>query len=146
MLPEAPLTSVAHAIQLAVAPVFLLTGVGAILGVLSNRLGRIIDRGRVLTEKLDLVEQTLRPAMQEEITLLSRRARLISFAIGLCTTCALLVCTLIAVLFAGSFVAINMRAPISLLFVAAMLALILALVNFLREVYLATANLRVSSH
>jgi hypothetical protein len=143
MIPDAPVTTVAHAIQLAVAPVFLLTGVGAILGVLTNRLGRVIDRARVLHAQWQAAAEPQRLEIDDALMVLSRRARLINWAISLCTACALLVCAVIAVLFLGSFVAISMATPIGLLFVAAMLALIVALLTFLREIYLATANLRI---
>ena len=95
--------AVAHAIQLAVAPVFLLTGIGAILAVMTNRLGRIIDRARVLEERLDNASAELHPALHTDLTTLSRRAKLISRAITLCTATALLVCTVIAVLFLSAF-------------------------------------------
>jgi hypothetical protein len=95
--------AVAHAIQLAVAPVFLLTGIGAILAAMTNRLGRIIDRARVLKERLDNASTELHHALRTDLTTLSRRAKLISRAITLCTATALLVCTVIAVLFLSAF-------------------------------------------
>ena len=95
--------AVAHAIQLAVAPVFLLTGIGAILAAMTNRLGRIIDRARVLEERLDNASTELHHALRTDLTTLSRRAKLISRAITLCTATALLVCTVIAVLFLSAF-------------------------------------------
>ena len=95
--------AVAHAIQLAVAPVFLLSGIGAILAVMTNRLGRIIDRARVLEDRLDNASAELHPALHTDLTTLSRRAKLISRAITLCTATALLVCTVIAVLFLSAF-------------------------------------------
>lgn len=140
MLPEPPITSITHAIELAVAPVFLLTGIGALLNVLSSRLGRIIDRARLL-------EAGMVPAkdqqVERELRILSRRARLINRAIALSTGCALLICTLIAAVFLAVLAAFDVYILIALLFVLAMLALIVALFSFLREVYLATANLRI---
>lgn len=144
MLPEPPISNIAHAIQLAVAPVFLLAGVGALLNVLSSRLGRIIDRARVL-EAEPGVDLDARAVIEQELSVLSRRARLINRAIGLSTGCALLVCTLIAAVFLAVLAAFNVSIVIALLFVAAMLTLIVALFSFLREVYLATANLRIGS-
>jgi membrane-associated HD superfamily phosphohydrolase len=140
MITELPVTTIAHAIQLAVAPVFLLTGVASILSVLTNRLGRIIDRSRVLHGwSLQAIE--INQAIQAELKSLKRRGRLIHWAIGLCTTCLLLICTVVAVLFLGSFIALNM-AVIASLFVAAMLCLIAALLNFICEIYMATAHVR----
>src|SRR5450759_337282 len=106
MISELPVTTIAHAIQLAVAPVFLLTGGASILSVLTNRLSRIIDRSRFLHGKLLSAIKT-NPAIQVEIKSLKKRAHLIHWAIGLCTTCLLLICSVVAVLFIGSFKAFN---------------------------------------
>lgn len=135
--------AVAHAIQLAVAPVFLRSGIGAILMVMTNRLGRIIDRARVLEERLDNASTELHPALRTDLTTLSRRAKLISCAITLCTATALLVCTVIAVLFLSAFLRFDLSIPVALLFIAAMLAFFLGLLWFLREIYVATVNLRI---
>lgn len=129
------ITSVAHVIQLAVAPVFLLTGVGAILGVLINRLGRVVDRFRVLETHADST------ATAPEMRRLSRRARMIHWAVGLCTTCALLVCIVIAALFVGSITGVELSTLIAVLFIAAMLALVAALMCFLREITLAKGSI-----
>jgi len=138
MITELPVATIAHAIQLAVAPVFLLTGVAGILSVLTNRLGRIIDRTRFLHGKsLPDVE-----AIQSELKALRQRARLIHWAIGLCTACLLFICSVVAVLFLGSFFKLNMAVVIASLFVAAMLCLIVALLNFICEIFLATAQVR----
>ncbi len=143
MFTDLPTTNIAHAIQLAVAPVFLLTGVASILSVLTNRLARIIDRSRLLHGKLlSFNEEKQGQKIRDELAVLTRRTRLINWAIGLCTTCVLLVCSVIAVLFLDSFIVINMAIPIASLFVIAMLSLILALIFFISEIYLATAYVR----
>jgi Protein of unknown function (DUF2721) len=141
MITELPVTTIAHAIQLAVAPVFLLTGVASILSVLTNRLSRIIDRSRFLEGKSLPIDETHK-AIQVELKSLKQRARLIHLAIGLCTTCLLLICSVVAVLFLGSFITLNMALVIASLFVAAMLCLIAALLNFIGEIYLATVHVR----
>lgn len=141
---DLPVSNIAHDIQLAVAPVFLLTGVAAILSVLTSRLARIIDRSRFLHGKL-LSTVAHSGAIQDELTALKKRARLIHWAIGLCTVCILLICAVVAVLFLGSIIALDMAAVIAALFVAAMLCLIMALLNFLCEIYLATAHIRGDS-
>jgi hypothetical protein len=135
--------AVAHAIQLAVAPVFLLSGIGAILAVMTNRLGRIIDRARVLEDKLDAGSPKLLATLRADLPILSRRAKLISRAITLCTTTALLVCTVIAVLFLSAFLRFDATIPVALLFVAAMSTFFLGLLWFLREIYVATVSLRI---
>ena len=80
--------AVAHAIQLAVAPVFLLTGIAAILTVMTNRLGRVIDRARVLEERLERASQESLTTLRADLAVLSRRAKLNGRAITLCTTTA----------------------------------------------------------
>ena len=135
--------AVAHAIELAVAPVFLLTGIGAILAVMTNRLGRIIDRARILEERLDGASPESLATLRADLAVLSRRAKLIGRAITLCTTTALFVCTVIAVLFVSAFLSFDASIPVALLFIAAMLCFFLGLLWFLREIYLATMNLRI---
>jgi hypothetical protein len=130
---------VAHVIQQAVAPVFLLTGVGAILSVLTNRLARVVDRFRSLND----YSEDVRTSHKMEIDTLSRRARLIHWAISLCTICALFICIVIAALFIGSETGIDPSGTISILFIAAMLTLISGLLCFLREIALATGKIEV---
>jgi predicted signal transduction protein with EAL and GGDEF domain len=138
--------AVAHAIQLAVAPVFLLTGIAAILTVMTNRLGRVIDRARVLEERLERASQESLTTLRADLAVLSRRAKLNGRAITLCTTTALLVCTVIAVLFLSAFLRFDAALPVALLFVAAMLCFFLGLLWFLREIYLATMTVRIGPH
>jgi hypothetical protein len=137
------ITSIAHVIQLAVAPVFLLTGVGAILSVLVNRLGRVVDRFRTLDHNLPDVDENARVSTQTEMAILAQRARLIHWAIGMCTGCALLICFVIATLFVGSIAGVESPSVIATLFITAMLLLVAGLLCFLREIALATGNIRV---
>ena len=138
--------AVAHAVQLAVAPVFLLSGIGAILAVMTNRLGRVIDRARVLEERLEGAAAESLATLRADLAVLSRRAKLIGRAITLCTMTALLVCTVIAVLFLSAFLQFDAAIPVALLFIAAMLCFFLGLLWFLREIYLATKSLRIGPH
>ena len=135
--------AVSHAIQLAVAPVFLITGIGAMLGVLASRLGRIVDFARVLESRLSASGEKERGERHRQLAVLSKRARLIYTAISLSALCALLICALIVILFLEVFLSLEMPSLIGVLFIIAMLAFIAALFCFLREVYLATANLRI---
>lgn len=138
----ANITDVAHVIQLAVAPVFLLTGVGAILAVLVNRLGRVVDRFRALEQLLPKVDgDKAMASVKEEMGSLSSRARMVHWAIGLCTLCALLVCVVIATLFIGSITGIEMPIVIASLFILAMLSLVIGLLCFLREIALAKGSI-----
>lgn len=135
-------TGIAQVIQLAVAPVFLLTGVGAILGVMANRLARIVDRARILELKLTDAQGEARVELEGRLRTLSRRAKLISRAIALCVSTAVLVCGVIIVLFLGEFLAFEATAPAAVLFICALLSFLLALIWLLREVFLATRTLK----
>ena len=137
--------TVAHVIQLSVAPVFLLSGIGAILAVMTNRLSRIIDRARVLEARLDQVSPETAVTVREDLVTLRQRAKLIGPAITLCTATALLICMVIAVLFLSSFLKFDAGVIVALLFILAMLAFSLGLVWFLREILVATRNLRIGS-
>ena len=135
--------TVAHIIQLSVAPVFLLTGVGTILNVMTSRLGRIIDRARKLEDRLVTLPQEETELVHANLATLSLRAKIIGRAITLCTATALLICTVIAVLFVGDFLQFNIATPVALLFIAAMLLLVLGLLFLLQEIFIATARLRI---
>ena len=142
---EPGVSAIAHVIQLAVAPVFLLSGVGAMLSVLTNRLGRIIDRARVLENLHPTTGVDRRLQVELDLGTLSRRAGLINQAISLCTASALLVCAVIATLFTAAFLETDLSALVGLMFIAAMLALIGALVSFLREIHIATRSVRIGA-
>ena len=128
---------IARVIQLSIAPVFLITGISGLLGVLSGRLGRTIDRARVLAKEPDVKQH------HQELTVLALRAKLMYRAITLGTSSALLICFVIASLFISAFVRFPVSAVVAILFIGAMLALIAALLLFLREVFLATRILRI---
>jgi hypothetical protein len=134
---------VAHAIQLAVAPVFLLSGIGVFLGVLTNRLARIVDRARRVGENLRSASDEAAIAAREQLGAAARRSRLINASITLSTIAALLVALVIALLFASTFVPINLAGSVAILFVLAMAALVGALLSFLLEVRVAIAALRI---
>ncbi|WAR43999.1 DUF2721 domain-containing protein [Methylomonas rapida] len=129
--------TVALAIQQAVAPVFLLTGIGSILAVLTNRLGRAIDRMRRLNE---MDSGSLGETGKREVRNLSKRTLWIRRAITLCTLSALCVCLSIASLFIAVQLAVDLSDVVAMLFIAAMLSLICGLASFLREIALATQS------
>jgi len=141
--PTLNLTDVGHAIQLALAPVFLLTGVAGMLNVMAGRLGRIIDRGRRLTEGQVPAEVLAGERVQTELRNLERRRHLASAAITACTLSALLICTVIAALFLEVLLGLRMRWLVGLLFTGSTLALVFGLAYFLREVHLATQTVRI---
>jgi hypothetical protein len=133
---------VTRLIQLAVAPVFLLTAVGTIIGVLSIRLGRVVDRSRALEERMRQLQPAGQKAARQELDILSRRVRLVYGSIVLAVLCALFVGLLIAVAFVDAFIDLDLSKFIGLLFIAAMLAFILGLMVFLREIFLAVSSAR----
>jgi len=134
---------IAHLIQLSIAPVFLLTGIGTMLNVLSGRLARIVDRARALEQRLDTPDTHHIALIMKERRVLEKRGRLIHHAIKLSTTSALLICAVIAALFASSMLHYSTGLIISGLFIAAMLALIVSLTLFLREVYFAIGTFEI---
>ncbi len=138
---EIHLVDIGNIIQLAIAPVFLLTGVGSNLLVLTNRLARIIDRSRVLEDRLDAADDSRQKEYLVEIEILFRRAHLINRAITLSTTCALLICVVIAALFLGDALRLALTTLIATLFVGAMLVLIGSFFYLLREIFVATGTL-----
>ena len=142
---EMAISPIAHVIQLSVAPVFLLSGIGAILAVMTSRLGRIIDRARLLEERLETAPPERAASIESDLATLTHRAKLIGPAITLCTATALLVCTVIAVLFLSAVLRFDATVPVALLFVAAMLAFFVGLLWFLREIFVATSNLSIAS-
>jgi hypothetical protein len=129
---------IAHAIQLAIAPVFLLTGVAGLLGVMATRLARVIDRARFFEATWSGMDANARAAARLEIQNLERRRHVCSWSINCCTVAALLVCLVIVTLFVEEYFATNLKSLAGALFVGAMVALICGLICFLREVYLAT--------
>jgi Protein of unknown function (DUF2721) len=142
MLNEPYLTQIARAIQLSVAPVFLLTAIGTTIAVLTNRLARIVDRARILEERMVSTPAQGEAAIHSELAQLSQRARLVNLAITLGTVCAILICLMIASMFIGVFLSLNLAVFVSLLFVAAMFVFIGALLAFLREIFIVIKTVR----
>ncbi len=119
----------------------MLTAIGTLLAVLTNRLGRIIDRARILEENRASKPVKEERAIRPELLTLSRRAKFINLAITLATVCALLICVLIAFMFIGEILSVDLATIVSLLFVTAMLAFIGALLSFLGEIYIAIKSM-----
>jgi len=137
---ESHITDITRAIQLAVAPVFLLTAIGTLIAVLNVRLGRNVDRRRVLEEDLRATADNKQTDEQRELRLLTRRIRLIYFAMLSAGLGALLVCLVVAGAFVGALVAVDISREIAVLFILAMFAVIGCLAMFLREVFLAVTG------
>lgn len=136
---------IALAIQLAVAPVFLLTALATIFNVLASRLARVVDRARIMEAQLDDPDFTGAVELRARLGVISTRTRLINLSIALCVLSALLVSFVVVSLFVSSLMQIDLALPVAVLFIVAMLSLAAALIFFLREIYLATAALRFNS-
>lgn len=143
--PPTDLGDLAHAIQLALAPVFLLTGIAGILNVMTGRLARIIDRGRYLTERELPPAMVASSAYRVELASLEFRRHLASSAIAASTLSALLVCVVIASLFVQVLLQVELRWVVGAMFTGSTMALVVGLGYFLREVHLATKTVRIPS-
>lgn len=137
------LSDIGHLIQLAIAPTFLLSGVATMLMVLINRLARIIDRTRVLEDRLD---RDYKDAWFDELDVLYRRSHLINYAITLATSCGLMVCLVIAMLFLSDTTNIGLEKFIAGAFVFGMVALIGCFGYLLREIFIASGSMRRLRH
>ncbi len=142
MSTDTAVSAISHIIQLSVAPVFLLTGIASILVVLTNRLARIVDRSRYLALQLPTASADLAREYRWERRVIARRIRINYVAIGLCIGSALMVCTVIALLFIGSLLAAHLETVVAVLFIACMAALVTALTCLLSEVYIGTRQHR----
>jgi len=137
------LADIARTIQVSIAPVFLLAGIGSLLNVLSGRLGRVIDRVRALEKVYDDPSMTLHERYAGELRVLDRRISLASDAIFLCVASAILVCGVVALLFVAEVARYALADVIALMFIVAMLLLVSGLVLFAVEVRVATRALHV---
>jgi hypothetical protein len=140
---SASIAAIASVIQLAVAPVFLLAGIAGILNVMSTRLGRIVDRARVVERQIPFAaDEVQQDFLQKETTSLWRRIRLINWSIRMGISAALLVCLVVVTLFIGEFVELDFYGVIGAFFVFAMLFMIVGLVLLLLEVTLSTQQMK----
>ncbi|HYD38869.1 MAG TPA: DUF2721 domain-containing protein [Allosphingosinicella sp.] len=130
-------STIAHLIQLAIAPVFLLAGIAGILNVLAQRLARVVDRGRSLQRDFDSFDEAMRERAREELLIIVRRMRVVNHAITACTASALFVCLVVAILFIADLAQFPFARPIAVLFIIAMTLLIVGLTLFLAEIRLA---------
>lgn len=136
------LGDISHVIQLAIAPVFVLTAVCTLLAVLTNRLATAVDRRRVLLVRLSELDYATAGTANRELDYLDRRVYLIYVAIALAVVAALLICLLIAFAFVAAFAGTERVTIIAVFFILAMLAMIGSLGAFLREIFLAVNSVR----
>ena len=142
MFNPAPLSDIGHVIQLAIAPVFLLTAIATILNVLAGRLGRAVDRRRVLAAALLKLDGDIATLARQEFEYELRRIKLIYVAISMAVLAALLVAALISLAFIDPFVQLEFTKLIAVLFILAMVALVASLAILLREIFYAVNSPR----
>jgi hypothetical protein len=140
---DAHVFDIARVIQLAIAPVFMLTAIGAILNALLGRLARAIDRRRVVEGLLPKADGAERREYLVEHEHLDRRIRLVLWSIALSVLSALLICLLIGGAFVGAYIATDISSMVAILFFASVVALTGSLLVFLREVLLAAVSLHL---
>src|SRR6202165_2483151 len=139
---EAHVPEISGVIQLAVAPVFLLTAIGTLIAALNIRLGRAVDRRRELEEILPGMNEAELPSAREELHTIARRIRFVYFSTLFAVTSALFVCLLIAGAFLGAFVKVDISYTIGGRSVCPVFAMIVCLLLFFREIFLAVSTPR----
>ncbi len=147
LIPHAPgLTQLAQIIQLAVAPVFLLAGLGAFLNVCAGRLARIVDRMRKLEPRILDSRGEEHDRLLNEVRLLDRRSRIVSRAIFATVLAALLISAVVVLLFLAFLTGYRFGTAIALLFIAAMICTGLGFAVFLHETRLGLRAIQVRAH
>lgn len=141
----ATITLIAQTIQLAVAPVFLLAGIGAFLNVCAGRLARVIDRARIVERLVLESAGDEHDRLVYEIQKLDRRMGVVNNAIFLSVASAIAVCLVVVLLFAAQLFDVHMGTPVALLFILAMLLMISALCTFIVEIRLAARTIHIRS-
>lgn len=137
------ITDVAHIIQLAVAPVFLLAGIAGILNVVAHRLARVVDRVRTIELHIPEADEEAKRMELDELAILERRMRTCHLSVGFATAAALLISLVVIILFVATLTRVDIGVPVSVLFILAMTCLTLSLTLFLVEVTVATRFVRV---
>ncbi len=144
IMPTIPaISTIAQTIQLSLAPVFMLAGIGQLLNVLAGRLSRVIDRAR----KLELLHGSIAGPDHHryvwELRLLDRRMTIINAALFLAVSSAIMTCVLIALLFIAELAKLHFGTAVALCFILAMILLIAALVSFIVEVRISLRAFRI---
>ena len=143
--PDLSVNTVAEIVRLALAPVFLLSGVGAFLNVLAARLSRIVDRSREVGSIVLVSRGEEHDRSVNDLKILDRRMSLINWATGLSVSSAILTCLVVVLLFAASVIHPRIGNAIALLFMASMLTIGAGFAVFLAETTVAARAVRVRS-
>jgi hypothetical protein len=134
---------VAHTIQLALAPVFLLAGIGAFLNVCVGRLARVVDRARFVEKALPLSTGAEHDRLVGEIRILDKRISVVNAAIFLTVVAAVLTCIVVILLFLSNLISANLGTVIALLFIASMISMALGFAIFIVETRLGSRAIHV---
>ena len=137
------LTDLVPILQMAIGPVILISGVGLLLLSMTNRLGRVIDRSRLLAEKLRNAADSARPRLSSQLEILSRRAKLVRLAIIFATMSVLLAAILIIMLFIAALVGLEIATLVTIIFVGCMGFLIASLAYFIADINLSLSALKL---
>ncbi len=143
IIPLPQVSQVAQTIQLALAPVFLLAGIGAFLNVCVSRLARIVDRARAVEEIVLTTRGAEHDRMVADIRVLDRRMSVVNGAIFLSVASACVVCLVVMLLFTGNLLDSHLGTPIALLFILSMLLQAVAFATFIQEIRLASRTIRI---
>ena len=143
--PDLSVSTVAEIVRLALAPVSLLSGIGAFLNVLASRLSRIVDRSREVGSTVLVSRGEEHDRSVSDLKILDRRMSLINWATGLAVTSAILTCLVVVLLFAANLIRTHMGDAIALLFMASMLTIGTGFAIFLIETTIAARAVRVRS-
>ncbi len=141
-MPEAHISEITRVIQLAVAPVFMLTAIGTMINAVNARLGRAVDRRRQLEARLSSMPKAEADEARAELEQIGRRIHQVYLSILFAVGSALLICLLITAAFLGAFLSVDLSRLIAALFVLGVLCLVTSLLCFLREVFLAVSTPR----
>ena len=139
---DAHVFDITRVIQLAIAPVFLLSAIATIINVLITRLSRAVDRRRTLEEHLSIYQDEHLEQAIAELRMLQKRIVIVLWAVSLAVLAGLLVCLLVGTAFAGAYMGLDLTRGIAILFIAAVLALTGCLILFLREISIAAFGAR----
>jgi len=140
----APPVDIAHLIQVALTPIFLISAIGVTLNVLTSRLARIVDRARAMEDRLLKADHVHDGRdLNAQLKILARRSRWINAAITLITLSALFIALVVVMLFVNAFLRYEYSLVIAGMFIMSMVTLAAALLAFLIEVRIATTTLRI---
>ena len=144
MMQTTPISEIVPVLQTAIGPVILISGTGLLLLTMTNRLGRAIDRARILSRELTPVQpDVIRVRIQAQLDILWRRAKLIRLAIALAAGSALLAAVLIVLLFVAALLQLHSAVEIELLFILCVASLGGSLAVFIHDINQSLAALRL---